>query len=131
MAGLDRFARADGSLVIPRRAVPLTDRLIALGMTAGLRSGAVLPYELNVLIDALEDTATRLVSESGRGPGGTVTLDSEDELLTISQAADVVGISGRAIRYAISNRQLFGTKPGSQWLIRASDLDTYRFRKAG
>jgi excisionase family DNA binding protein len=129
-SSLSRFVTPNGSLVIPPRAVGLADRLLVLGMTAGLKSGQIQPFELNVLVDAMEQAATRAVSEVGTTLGQGVRLDSDEELLTISQAAMRADRTDRAIRYAVERGQIRGIKPGHQWLIRASDLDDYMYGRA-
>jgi excisionase family DNA binding protein len=46
--------------------------------------------------------------------------------LTSGRAADLVGVSTRAIRKAITAGRLVGTRVGSQYRISREDLEHYR-----
>lgn len=129
--GVARFTIGDGSLWVPARAVPLTDRLVTIGATHALSDGRVFPWELNVLFDALEQAAAaRRVADSGNGVGVPVSLDSGGQLLTITQAAELSGWPARTLRYAVETGRIPAVRSGRQWLITGAALDNFRFKEA-
>lgn len=76
--------------------------------------------DINVILARMADGAA-----SGTTGVATVNL----EWVTCEAAAKRLGCSARAIRRAIVEHRLAGTKHGGVWLIRAVDLEHYRYRK--
>jgi excisionase family DNA binding protein len=52
-------------------------------------------------------------------------------LLTVAQAADLLGISPQRVRQLISAGRLKAEKAGRDWLIDPPDLEAVRERKPG
>lgn len=48
------------------------------------------------------------------------------QVLTISQAADELGVTRDAVYNLITRKRLPATRVGSVWLIERTDLDAYR-----
>lgn len=50
---------------------------------------------------------------------------SDDELLTLTEAAQIAPVGARALAYAIDRGDLPGLKKGKTWLIKRADLDQW------
>lgn len=120
--------RPDEDLVIPSRVVT---RLLAIIEFARARGGSAVAVDVNVVMDALQQSQAAATAESsatGTIVGTPSRLVSTDELLSVRTAAARLQCSERAITKALSEHRLAGTKAGGrEWLIRAEDLDQYRF----
>ncbi|WP_295034675.1 helix-turn-helix domain-containing protein [uncultured Microbacterium sp.] len=103
----------------------LAERLSrAVGLARVAAYSGRLPQVLedaNVILARMADGA-----ESGTTGAAPVSLDG---WVTCESAAGRLGCSARAIRRAIAERRLAATKFGGVWLIQASDLERYRFRR--
>lgn len=77
--------------------------------------------DANVILARMADGA-----ESGTPAEAPVSLDG---WVSCESAAGRLGCSARAIRRAIAEHRLTATKFGGVWLIQASDLEHYRFRR--
>lgn len=53
-------------------------------------------------------------------------MASRDGQLTVQQACDALGVTGGYIRRLLIRGELPGTKFGTQWSIRASDVEKLR-----
>ncbi|MCU1529772.1 MAG: hypothetical protein JWP75_3535, partial [Frondihabitans sp.] len=114
----------------PARAVPLLDRLLRLGMTEGIKRGIVFRADLNVLLDAveqssLENNSLHIGSDIISDDNGRIVLAGE--ILTVLQAAVISGRAPVTIRLACREGRLKAELVGKTWLIASTDLDTYRF----
>jgi excisionase family DNA binding protein len=54
-----------------------------------------------------------------------------NELLTVEQAADELGVTTRRVRALIAAERLPARKIGRDWLVQRSDLEPVRQRKPG
>lgn len=86
-----------------------------------------------VLLDA-NVIAARLLDTDGCDPATTTgvasTLDVGEELVSIASAARLVDRSPQALRKAAGSGRLPAVKVGFSWMIRRTDLELYRHRKA-
>lgn len=55
----------------------------------------------------------------------------EPDLLTVTQAASLLGVTGRRVRALIAAGHLPATRYGLVWLIRRQDVATHRPRPPG
>jgi excisionase family DNA binding protein len=56
-------------------------------------------------------------------------MESEDGLLSVTQAATELGIHPDSLRQAIVQGRLAAQKIGHAWIVRRADLDAYRLRR--
>lgn len=54
---------------------------------------------------------------------------SQKELITLSQAAKMLGLTTAALRYRIAHRQLKAQKFGKTWILRMEDIETAKKKK--
>jgi len=56
-------------------------------------------------------------------------MDSEGQLLSVTQAATELGVNPDSLRQAILQGRLAAQKIGNAWIVRRADLDAYRQRR--
>lgn len=130
----ESLPRSDGQIVIPERvAVPLT-KVINQAVRAGrlpldirLRYGiANVDIELSVIVDGIEQMASRESSHSRTGRDHPGTLDiARERILTVSDAASRRVCSERAIQKACLSGRLPASWTGRQWLITEQDFENF------
>lgn len=82
----------------------------------------------------LEDL--RYAAMSWRGSAGGTEADetpepaAKSQVVTPSQAADLLGVTDRAIRKALQSGRLPGEKRGSNWFITREDFEHYKAARA-
>lgn len=127
----DYVRSSDGAVVVPARVADDLLVLVTRGVIASRKLGLPVNLEMNVVLSALQLSAMAedaRSSASGSTVADSVSVGNADELISVSEAALRVGCSARAIRAAIGNGRLRAVRPGGRdWLIRAPDLETYRF----
>ncbi len=82
---------------------------------------------------ALHFAAMHAASTNTSAPGSTPPPTPEvpqDLPLTVSELAERVGITGRAIRHAITGGRLPAHRVADRWLIDRADAETYRRTRA-
>lgn len=64
-------------------------------------------------------------TKASTGTLGDVPPGTAGTMITVTDAAERTGISGRAIRRALAERRLEGVQVGDRWLVDVDDLDRY------
>lgn len=134
--GINRIPRRSYLLRVDEPYVMVPARVAALMETrAGVRRLRVQLRGLDPEASAvLEDIRYAALAWHGSAVGTDVYESPEpqpkSELVTPSQAADLIGITVRAIRKALTEGRLSGNKVGGVWQIRREDVEHYRAARA-
>jgi excisionase family DNA binding protein len=125
----DDYRRADGSVVVPARAVERLLKLLELGVVAARQRGmgGAVNTDMVIVLDALQEAAGDASSAIGTTVPDSSTLEVSGKLLTAQGAADRIGCSARAVRKACTEGRLRAVQVGRSWLIEENDLERFRY----
>lgn len=90
--------------------------------------------EVDAVLEALVIAAVQwrqrrgMASDMGSDQG-TRGVGSSRSALTTAEAADLLGITQRAVRLAIEERRLAGRLSGGVWLVDREDIEQFRARR--
>lgn len=115
-------------LIFPEPILILTGRLAhKISQAVNLkpaRQASMDPEVRNALIGI--ELLARQFASSEVGTSGRVNEEPGEELLlTTTQAAEIAGVTGRAIRKAIAENRLEAQMTGTNYLIRRASLRAY------
>jgi excisionase family DNA binding protein len=116
-------------VVVPAKFAVWLDRTVGLGK---LRERAADPEIRNALTSLALASANASVS-AGVGSNYRQAAEVRPQLvvMTTTQAANALGLSGRAIRLAIEDGRLIASKNAAgHWRITRTDLEQYRAARA-
>ena len=115
-AGADYFdllRRVKGPKAIPLRGGPITPSIVA-----------------SVLYRAAHDIADRVGIEQGYllapGVGRSVEANGNEDLLSLTEAADLIGITRPAAHQALTENRLNGRRIGNAWVIARADAEGFK-----
>lgn len=115
-------------VVIPER---LVGHLLRVVEAARAMRNSAVTLSINVLMDGLEEShpqSTRAGCVPATTDRGQSTLEAQD-LVTVTEAAELLNCTPQAVRKACGGPRLPAQKIAGVWMIRRTDLETYRFRK--
>ena len=115
-------------IVIPER---LVGHLLRVVEAARAMRNSAVTLSINVLMDGLEESRpqpTRAGCANATMLGVESTLEAQD-LVTVTEAAGLLGCTPQAVRKACGGPRLPAQKIAGVWMIRRTDLDAYRFRR--
>lgn len=116
-----------GSVVVPARIARLLMVKILDSYRARVRG---VDPELDTILTALDLAGRRWAAQrADRGTPVAATaepVEPSNEWFTTTQAADVLGITSRAVRKALAEKKLTGFQRGGQWWIAREELAHYR-----
>ena len=100
-----------------------------------LRGGAITPVIVSsVLYRAAHDIADRVGIEQGYLLAPDVKrptdLGVDDDLLSLTEAARVIGITRPAAHQAVKEERLRGRRVGNAWVIRRRDAEEFKLNRS-
>jgi excisionase family DNA binding protein len=103
----------------------LLERLLAR------QNGQPLPPSIVAMRDEFKSCLTRAASNADTSarvviPQANLGLEQD-----VNAAAEALGITPDAVRWALRKGKLGGRKSGRQWLVSYDDIENYRNKKAG
>lgn len=117
-------------VAVPARVAAVLLRTTNLGRYAAAHYSE--DPEVDAVVEALQLAAAhwRQASESGRLLSNVDTGRARfDQHLTAAQAAELIGISERSVRRAITENRLPASSLGGRWVLDAEDVEHYRARR--
>ena len=102
--------------------------------TFPLRGGPITPaIAASAIYRAAHDMADRVGIEQGYLLAPDVErptdLGVDDDLLSLAEAAELIGITRPAVHQAVKEERLRGRRVGNAWVIRRADAETFRLNR--
>lgn len=116
-----------GSVVVPARIAHLLMKHALDGFRVRMQG---LDPELDTVLTALDIARRRWAlarSDRGTAVAGTAELsEPSNDWFSTTRAAELLGVSDRAVRKALADKRLKGHQRGGRWWIAREELAHYR-----